>query len=246
MPVQKIVSKSAESLKPTRKVINVHDEKIQFAIQDLLDTLAAEQARLDALHPGEGRGVGLAANQIDYPVERYGEGFEIPNIYVLSIRPERAAKEGCEPVPPSVFINSVLTPLSEKIYRPEACLSVMGFVGLNVPRYERAQVAAMNEKGEPLDITTSGFIAQAHQHETDHGEGSEYLGRMPFSVSELQAILDWVSAREESAAPEATWVVEGKLQCVSASPDLFAMTVWAKHALLASTAVSTLDTVSPK
>ena len=125
MPVQKIVSKSAESLKPTRTVTDVFDEKIQFAIQDLLDTMAAEQARLDALYPGKGKGVGLASNQIEYPAERYGEDFQIPNIYVLSIRPPRAAEEGCESIPPSVFINTSMTPLSDKIYRPEGCLSAM-------------------------------------------------------------------------------------------------------------------------
>lgn len=237
MPVQKIVSKSEESLKPTQKITNVFDEKIQFAIQDLLDTLAAEQARLDELYPGKGKGVGLASNQIEYPVERYGENFQIPNIYVLSIREPRAAEEGCEFVPPSVFINTTMTPLSEITYRSEGCLSIMGFTGFNVPRYSTIKINALNENGEPIEDIVSGFIAHVHQHEIDHGEGSEYLNHIPFSLNELQAILDWLNRQASGAAVESPWVIEGKLHC-SGVPDLHAMTVWANHAFFSKHALS--------
>ncbi|MCX7122765.1 MAG: peptide deformylase [Gammaproteobacteria bacterium] len=240
MPVQKIVSKSEKSLKPTQPVVNVFDEKIQFAIQDLLDTMAAEQARLDVLYPGQGKGIGLASNQIDYPAERYGADFQIPSIYVLSIRAPRLEV----PVPPSVFINAEITPLSGKIEQPEGCLSVMGFTGWNVSRYETIKINALNEKGEPVEATVSGLIAQAHQHEGDHLIGDEYLSRMSFSVGELRAILDWlVSVQKSGVAAVSPWLVEAKLQC-TAEPDLSAMTVWADHALQKACLAESAEAVS--
>lgn len=241
MPIQKIVPKSAVSLRPTRWVANINDFKIQYAIEDLLATLADFQEK----NGGIG-GVGLAANQIEYPAWRYGEDFVPPNIYVVSVTEKRAAKERaagtpCVMIPPSVYINASMTPvpgsdgkISEGERYQEACLSVMGFCG-QVPRYQEIEVKALNEKGEKITKTVSGFEARIHQHELDHGKGLEYLNQLKFSVEELQRILDWIETIKTAGGVVAgdlpMSIIPGKLDCNSRTPMLGALKVWTEDAL---------------
>ncbi|MDF1677796.1 MAG: hypothetical protein P1U32_03790 [Legionellaceae bacterium] len=47
MTIQKIVSKSEVSLRPTQEVVDINDLYVRQAIRDLLDTLAEKQRMLD-------------------------------------------------------------------------------------------------------------------------------------------------------------------------------------------------------
>ena len=241
MTIQKIIPKSEASLKPTQWVTDIHDLRIQYAIEDLKDTLADMQEKSGGL-----AGVGLAANQIEYPAERYGEGFVPPNIYIVSIPAVRAAKvrtDGfpCEFVPPSVYINARIIPMpgpdgeAPKIEKyMEGCLSVMGFTGPSVPRYKDIRVEAINETGEDLSVQVSGFLARIHQHEIDHGKGLEYLNQMNFSVDELRKILNWIEEIQLAGAEVESVpcsVIAEKLDCTSKAPMLSALKAWAEHTL---------------
>jgi hypothetical protein len=97
MPVRKILPKTPLSLQSTVRVTDFSDVYVKKAVQDLLDTLAHHQLELDQKYPGKGMGVGLAANQIEYPPTDYPSAFIPPNIYVIYMsflleKKERALK----------------------------------------------------------------------------------------------------------------------------------------------------------
>lgn len=95
-------------------------------------------------------GVGLAANQVGVTkriiVFDAGEGFHC-------------------------LVNPEITPLDDEIEtREEGCLSLPG-IQVNVDRYERIQVDAVDLEGKPVSDTLEGLAARAVQHEVDHLNG---------------------------------------------------------------------------
>lgn len=82
------------------------------------------------------------------------------------------------PVPYTVLVNPVLTPLGEELEEGwEGCLSVPGMRGL-VPRFRRLRYQGFDVHGAPLDRTVEGFHARVVQHEADHLDGILYPQRM--------------------------------------------------------------------
>ena len=85
---------------------------------------------------------------------------------------------GMEPVPDTVLINPVLTPLSEEEEEGwEGCLSVPGMRGW-VPRWRRLRYRGFDEKGTPFEREAEGFHARVVQHEVDHLDGILYPRRV--------------------------------------------------------------------
>lgn len=85
---------------------------------------------------------------------------------------------GIEPVPDTVLINPVLTPLSDEEEEGwEGCLSVPGMRGW-VPRWRRLRYRGFDERGNPLDREAEGFHARVVQHEVDHLDGILYPRRI--------------------------------------------------------------------
>lgn len=83
-----------------------------------------------------------------------------------------------EPVPQTVLINPVLTPLDDAMEDGwEGCLSVPGLRGL-VPRYQRLRYEGYTETGARIERTVSGFHARVVQHECDHLDGILYPQRI--------------------------------------------------------------------
>jgi peptide deformylase len=75
------------------------------------------------------------------------------------------------PVPYTVLINPLVTPLSaEQDEGWEGCLSVPGMRGL-VPRYRRVRYQGFDPQGVPIDRSVEGFHARVVQHEVDHLDG---------------------------------------------------------------------------
>ncbi|HEX4649588.1 MAG TPA: peptide deformylase [Steroidobacteraceae bacterium] len=82
------------------------------------------------------------------------------------------------PVPYTVLVNPVLTPLGEEQEEGwEGCLSVPGIRGL-VPRFRRLRYQGFDVDGAPIDRTVEGFHARVVQHEADHLDGILYPQRM--------------------------------------------------------------------
>ena len=83
-----------------------------------------------------------------------------------------------EPVPYTVLINPVLTPLGEEQEEGwEGCLSVPGLRGL-VPRWRRLRYQGFDAAGAPIDRGVEGFHARVAQHEVDHLDGILYPQRI--------------------------------------------------------------------
>jgi peptide deformylase len=112
-------------------------------------------------------GVGLAAPQIGINLRIVIFGVESNPRY-----------PDAEPVPETVLINPVITPLSKtKEDGWEGCLSVPGMRGL-VPRFTQLRYQGRTESGALIDRTANGFHARVVQHECDHLDGMLYPMRI--------------------------------------------------------------------
>ncbi|HEX5768890.1 MAG TPA: peptide deformylase [Burkholderiales bacterium] len=112
-------------------------------------------------------GAGLAAPQIGVPLRVV--------IFGVSANPRYP---DVEPVPDTVLINPVLTPLSsEEEEGWEGCLSVPGMRGW-VPRVRKLRYAGYDERGRRFQREVEGFHARVVQHEVDHLDGILYPMRI--------------------------------------------------------------------
>ena len=125
-------------------------------IRDMFDTM-------EALN-----GAGLAAPQIGVDLQLVIFGFE-----------RNARYPDAAPVPRTVLINPVVTPLDGPMEEGwEGCLSVPGLRGI-VPRHARIRDTGVDPLGRPIEREAEGFHARVVQHECDHLIGRLYPTRMP-------------------------------------------------------------------
>lgn len=124
-------------------------------VNDLIDTMRAND------------GAGLAAPQI-------GVDLQVVIFEVV----DNPRYPDVEPVPFTVLVNPVLTPVGTEMEEGwEGCLSVPGLRGV-VPRHRGLRYQGVNQFGQPIDRAVSGFHARVVQHETDHLFGILYPMRM--------------------------------------------------------------------
>ena len=124
-------------------------------LKDMWDTMAAEN------------GAGLAAPQIGV----------MQRLVIFGIQSNPRYPEA-PPVPETVLINPVITPLDdEREDGWEGCLSVPGMRGV-VPRYRNIHYRGYDQFGDPIDREASGFHARVVQHECDHLDGILYPQRI--------------------------------------------------------------------
>lgn len=142
-------------LQVAEPVIEFGTEELGRLIEDMFDTMAAEA------------GAGLAAPQIGVGLRVVIFGFESNPRYPQA-----------EPVPFTVLVNPVLTPLSDELEEGwEGCLSVPGLRGM-VPRWTRLRYSGFDADGGPIAREAAGFHARVVQHECDHLDGILYPMRI--------------------------------------------------------------------
>jgi len=142
-------------LRVAQPVRDFDTPELHALVADMFDTMAAAN------------GAGLAAPQIGVDLQLVIFGFAKNERY-----PE------APPVPPTVLINPLITPLSEeKVEGWEGCLSVPGLRGV-VPRFARVRYRGWDAKGELIEREVDGFHARVVQHECDHLIGRLYPTRM--------------------------------------------------------------------
>jgi peptide deformylase len=130
-------------------------KELNELLQDMRDTMAHLN------------GAGLAAPQIGVPLRVV--------IFGVTANPRYP---GIDPVPDTVLINPVLTPLSsEEEEGWEGCLSVPGMRGV-VPRFRRLRYAGYDQEGRFFQRDVEGFHARVVQHEVDHLDGVLYPMRI--------------------------------------------------------------------
>jgi peptide deformylase len=143
-------------LRVAQPVTDFDSPALQRLVMDMVDTMAAAN------------GAGLAAPQIgvDLQVVVFGTGAPNPRY------------PDAPPVPRTVLINPVITPLSaEQADDWEGCLSVPGLRGV-VPRWQRIRYQGFDLAGQQIDREAQGFHARVVQHECDHLQGVLYPMRV--------------------------------------------------------------------
>ena len=76
------------------------------------------------------------------------------------------------------LINPEITELGgEQVLVDEGCLSVPG-LWHKTPRFQTAKAVGIDLEGNWVELSGSGLMAQALQHECDHLDGMVYLGRL--------------------------------------------------------------------
>lgn len=144
------------------RLLQVSQPVAHFNTPELHALLADMQDTMHALN-----GAGLAAPQIGVALRVVIFGMEFNPRY-----------PDAEPVPQTVLINPVITPLGAELEDGwEGCLSVPGMRGL-VPRFLRLRYQGFDALGNPLDRTVEGFHARVVQHECDHLDGVLYPMRI--------------------------------------------------------------------
>ena len=136
-------------------VSRFNSPELNQLLQDMRDTMAHLN------------GAGLAAPQVGVPVRVV--------IFGVTANPRYP---DIEPVPDTVLINPVLTPLSgEEEEGWEGCLSVPGMRGW-VPRFAKLRYSGYDERGRRFQRDVEGFHARVVQHEVDHLDGILYPMRI--------------------------------------------------------------------
>lgn len=129
--------------------------ELHALIVDMFDTMRAAN------------GAGLAAPQIGVDLQLVIFGFGHSERY-----PE------AEPVPETVLINPIITPVSHDMEEGwEGCLSVPGLRGA-VQRYSMIRYQGFDQYGSPIERLVEGFHARVVQHECDHLIGKLYPMRI--------------------------------------------------------------------
>jgi peptide deformylase len=139
------------------RAVPVHavDEAVQRLIDDMFETMYAAD------------GVGLAATQLGVR----------QRVIVIDTSPREEAL-------PLALINPVVLAREGESRAREGCLSVPG-ESEEVTRAAVVTVRYLDRDGEPRELTTSGLMAVAIQHETDHLDGVMFVDYLSVLKREL-------------------------------------------------------------
>lgn len=148
MSIRKILKYGEAGLREQSKEVHKVSKKVQILIEDLLDTMYAQN------------GVGLAAPQI-------GENLRV---FVID------TSSGKEAYRPIVFVNPKFIKKEGAINSYEGCLSFPEAY-TNVRRYKDVMIKALDKKGKPFVMEAKGgdLTVRAIQHEFDHLDGVLFI-----------------------------------------------------------------------
>jgi peptide deformylase len=150
-------------LRVAQAVTEFDTDELHWLVSDLLDTMLAVN------------GAGLAAPQIGVDLQ----------LVIFGTNARNPRYPEAPPVPKTVLINPVITPLAPSEEDPvplevedwEGCLSVPG-LRARVPRFSRIRYTGFDQYGDPIDRLVDGFHARVVQHECDHLIGKLYPMRV--------------------------------------------------------------------
>ena len=164
-----------------------HVSKPLKRVDSELRSIIAQMFELMYAHEG----VGLAANQVDYPYR----------FFISNPDGNRETRES-----EYVFINPVLSAGKGQQEGDEGCLSIPG-VSAPVDRKERITIEAYNLAGELVEAEVDGLLARIVQHENDHLDGRLFIDRLAVAnKAELRPALeefeiDFQSKQEHGELP---------------------------------------------
>lgn len=148
MAVKRVLKYGEKTLREPSKEVHKISKKISDLVQDLLDTMYAQN------------GVGLAAPQIGVNLR----------VFVIDVSTNE------EPLNPIVFINPKIIKKSGAVVSEEGCLSFPEAYS-KVKRYKNVMVKALDDRGKPfvLEAHDGSLLARAIQHENDHLNGILFI-----------------------------------------------------------------------
>jgi peptide deformylase len=148
MAIRPVLKMGTPLLRQVALPVARFDTDLAALVTDMNDTMRALS------------GAGIAAPQIGVDLR----------VVIFELR-ENPRYPHVAPVPYTVLVNPVLTPLgNEEDEGWEGCLSVPGLRGL-VPRFRRLRYQGFDLHGTPIDRSVEGFHARVVQHEVDHLDG---------------------------------------------------------------------------
>ena len=145
----KIVQYPHPTLRYKSKPVIRVDRQLKLLVREMFDLMYAA------------RGIGLAANQVDLPLQLF--------IINTSGDPDQGEE--------LVFVNPVLSSPKGSHEAEEGCLSIVD-VNAMVARPEQIHVSAYDLSGNEIAMTVDGLLAKAIQHEKDHLEGVLFIDRI--------------------------------------------------------------------
>ncbi len=148
-------------LRFAQPVTEFDTDTLHLLVSDMLDTMLAAN------------GAGLAAPQIGVDLQ----------LVIFGTNQANPRYPDAPPVPQTVLLNPVLTPLpgdDGKLLEEEdweGCLSVPGLRAV-VPRHARIRYTGFDQFGDAINRTVEGIHARVVQHECDHLIGKLYPMRV--------------------------------------------------------------------
>jgi peptide deformylase len=138
--------------------------EIRKLVDDMFETMHAA------------KGVGLAAQQVGRALQ-----LTVIDVRGATDRPSTIQINGKEAdvaaSMPLVLINPEVKPSGDPEPGAEGCLSFPEIFG-EIKRPGKAEVSAINVKGETIEFSCGGLLARAIQHELDHLNGILFIDRM--------------------------------------------------------------------
>ncbi|MDG4766131.1 peptide deformylase [Solwaraspora sp. WMMD406] len=128
------------------------DAALRALVTDLMDTLLGAPGRAGVAAPQ----IGVSAHVFVYDADGHRGHVVNPAIDLHGVDP------ATDPDSDDVDTDD------------EGCLSIPGLY-FPTPRARRATVRGVDQHGEPVTVTGTGFLARALQHETDHLDGRLYV-----------------------------------------------------------------------
>lgn len=128
-------------------------KKIDWEIRKLIDDMAETMYKAP--------GIGLAANQVGKPLRILVVDLQKPDYehgLIVLVNPEIVSAQG-------------------EVTYEEGCLSVPEFFS-TVKRYEEVTVRGVDDKEKTVEVTATGLLAVALQHEIDHLNGRLFIDRI--------------------------------------------------------------------
>lgn len=140
---------------PAQVIKNIHAERIQKLIDDLMATV------------GQANGVGIAAPQVA----------QSERLFIVASRPNLRYPHAPKMEPTAMINPHILAHSSEVEKGWEGCLSIPGIRG-NVPRYRAIEIEYTDRNGKLQKQELTDFVARIFQHEYDHLDGIVFLDRL--------------------------------------------------------------------
>jgi peptide deformylase len=137
-------------LRKEAKEVEVFDEALQSLVEDMFETMAAEE------------GAGLAAPQVGISLR----------VMVVDVRREAGPRGRV------ALVNPRVVEVGEEVDRgPEGCLSIPG-VSEVVARPARVVMEGKTPQGETIRVEGENLFARALLHELDHLDGVLFIDRL--------------------------------------------------------------------